>query len=171
MRIRIEPLGPVDPSVLSFLGGKLAEVFGCKAATGKGVENLRAAYDSGRQQYLASSLLDSPELSGRRERVLGVADADLYVAGLNFVFGQADMRSGAAVMSVYRLRQEYYGLPEDKALFQERVLKEAVHELGHTFGLGHCPDLRCVMHFSNTLADTDWKTASFCSGCRPKLPL
>ena len=94
---------------------------------------------------------------------------DIYASGLNFVFGEADPSSGVAVVSLWRLRQERHGLPEDKNLFRQRALKEAVHELGHIFGLSHCPDLRCVMHFSNSLADTDRKEPNFCSKCQGRL--
>ncbi|NKE72819.1 hypothetical protein MNODULE_18880 [Nitrospiraceae bacterium HYJII51-Mn-bac16s-1-B09] len=99
------------------------------------------------------------------ERVLGVVALDLYAADLNFVFGEADSREGVAVVSVARLKPEFYGLPPDDALLHLRLLKEAVHELGHTYGLGHCPDLTCVMHFSNELKETDQKGESFCPEC------
>jgi len=107
----------------------------------------------------------------REERVVGIADVDLYVPRLSFVFGEADVGSGTAIISLCRLRQEYYGLAPDEALFLERATKEIVHELGHTFGLGHCPNDRCVMHFSNSLADTDLKNAQFCNRCRPRIIL
>ncbi len=90
---------------------------------------------------------------------------DLYTRGLNFVFGQARLGGREAVISLARLHQSFYGLPEDEELLLERSLKEAVHELGHTWGLAHCPDHLCVMHFSNSLRDTDVKTARFCSKC------
>ena len=106
-----------------------------------------------------------------RERVVGITDVDLYVPRLNFVFGEADIVSGTAIVSLCRLRQEYYGLAPDEALFLERATKEIVHEMGHTFGLGHCPNNKCVMHFSNSLADTDLKEAHFCNKCRPKIIL
>jgi archaemetzincin len=109
--------------------------------------------------------------AGRDERVVGIADVDLYVPRLNFVFGEADIVSGTAIVSLCRLRPEYYGLAPDEASFLERATKEIVHELGHTFGLGHCPNNKCVMHFSNSLADTDLKEAHFCSKCRPKIIL
>jgi len=130
---------------------------------------LAQAYNPQRKQYFSSKLLASLKKSEREERVVGIADVDLYVPRLNFVFGEADIVSGAAIVSLYRLRQEYYGLAPDEALFLERATKEIVHELGHTFGLGHCPNNKCVMHFSNSLADTDLKGASFCSSCRPKI--
>ncbi len=82
------------------------------------------------------------------------------------VFGLADQASRRAIIALPRLRQTYYGLSEDTKLFQQRVLKEAVHELGHVFGLSHCTDRRCVMAFSNSLADTDFKSHEFCSKCR-----
>jgi archaemetzincin len=46
-----------------------------------------------------------------------------------------------------------------------RVIKEAVHELGHALGLTHCEKSRCVMHFSNSLQDTDFKHYMFCERC------
>jgi archaemetzincin len=130
---------------------------------------LAQAYNPERKQYFSSKLLASLEKSEGEERVVGVADVDLYVPRLNFVFGEADMVSGTAIVSLCRLRPEYYGLAPDEALFLERATKEIVHELGHTFGLGHCPNNKCVMHFSNSLADTDLKEAHFCNKCRPKI--
>jgi archaemetzincin len=109
--------------------------------------------------------LDMPQA----HRLLGLVDQDCYTPGLNFVFGQAMAGGRDAVVALPRLRQEFYGLPEDEVLFKERAIKEAVHELGHTYGLGHCPNSRCVMHFSNSLADTDIKGVSFCRTCRGEL--
>ncbi|MBI5187681.1 MAG: archaemetzincin family Zn-dependent metalloprotease [Nitrospirae bacterium] len=101
------------------------------------------------------------------EKVLGIVDHDLYVPQLNFVFGEAGRKM--AVISLTRLRQEFYGLSEDRGLFHKRTLTEAVHELGHTYGLGHCRNPRCVMFFSNSLMDTDRKGPEFCLGCGGRL--
>jgi len=94
--------------------------------------------------------------------VLGILDVDLYTEGLNFIFGQADLSGRLALISIIRLRQEFYGLKPDEEIFRKRVIKEAVHELGHTLGLRHCHDSYCVMHFSNSLRDTDIKSENFC---------
>ena len=103
------------------------------------------------------------------EKVLGVTGEDLFEQGLNFVFGEASPAQGIAVISLCRLRQEFNGEFPDPELLINRAVKEAVHELGHTFGLGHCSNMYCVMHFSNCLADTDIKNSTFCSKCHPKL--
>jgi len=153
------------------LKGRVGGIFHCPVEIKADFGDLSQAYNSERKQYFSSKLLASLEKSERDERVVGIADADLYVPRLNFVFGEADILSGTAIVSLYRLRQEYYGLASDEALFLERATKEIVHELGHTFGLGHCLNNKCVMHFSNSLADTDLKEASFCSSCRPKIIL
>jgi archaemetzincin len=171
VKITLKPSGEIAPGTMEKLRDRAGCIFHCPAEVKGGSSDLAHAYNPERKQYLSSELLASLGKAERGERVVGVVDVDLYVPRLNFVFGEADVVSRAAIISLCRLRQEYYGLAPDEALFLERATKEIVHELGHTFGLGHCPNSRCVMHFSNSLADTDFKEAHFCSMCRPKIIL
>jgi len=124
------------------------------------------AYDRRRGQYHAEAFLGvARRMAGTAgKRVLGVTDRDLYAEGLNFVFGLAESPGRAAVISLARLRET-----DNVTRQRARAAKEAVHELGHTFGLDHCSDPRCVMHFSNTLVDTDRKGTEFCPSCRARL--
>jgi archaemetzincin len=169
VKITLKPLGNIADEIMEELKDRVGGIFHCPVEIKAGFSDLDQAYNPERKQYFSSKLLASLKKSDRDERVVGIADVDLYVPRLNFVFGEADMASGTAIVSLCRLRQEYYGLASDETLFLERATKEIVHELGHTFGLGHCPNSKCVMHFSNSLADTDLKGASFCSSCRPKI--
>jgi archaemetzincin len=117
-----------------------------------------SAYTPARGQYRGEPLLAL--VSGHRARhVLGVTQRDLYAGDLNFIFGIASPR-GACVVSTARLV-----VGADDSLFRARLLKEVVHELGHTLGLVHCANPRCVMHFSNSLADTDRKGDAYCGRC------
>ena len=128
------------------------------------------AFNKKRNQYLSTAILKAL-MEGKgymaREKLLGVVDQDLYVPELNFVFGEASQK--AAIISLSRLRQEFYHLPQEQSLLYKRTLTEAVHELGHTYGLDHCKNPRCVMFFSNSLIDTDRKGSEFCPECRKKL--
>jgi archaemetzincin len=169
VKITLKPLGNIADEIMEELKDRVGGIFHCPVEIGAGFSDLAQAYNPERKQYLSSKLFASLKKSAREERVVGIADVDLYVPRLNFVFGEADIASGTAIVSLSRLRPEYYGLAPDEALFLERATKEIVHELGHTFGLGHCPNNKCVMHFSNSLADTDLKEAHFCNKCRPKI--
>jgi archaemetzincin len=103
-----------------------------------------------------------PETDGVR---LIVTEFDLYKTSHRFIFGDGDESSGIAVVSLHRLRCEFYGEePDRNALFQ-RTLKESVHELGHAFGLKHCFNARCAMYYSNSIFETDNKMPHFCEGC------
>ena len=129
------------------------------------------AFNVERSQFLATGILEEmvslvPPAGGI---ILGITEVDLYVPDLNFVFGLADVKGTAAVISICRLREEFYGLACDDDLFMLRMVKEALHELGHCFGLGHCQHQDCVMFFSNSLMDTDRKKESFCTACQEHL--
>lgn len=169
--VYLMPIGEVEEGVLGSIAKAIERVFDRPCRVGKRLVDPIYAYDRRRRQYLVGEILshlrrlDMPQA----HRLLGLVDQDCYTPGLNFVFGQAMAGGRDAVVALPRLRQEFYGLPEDEVLFKERAIKEAVHELGHTYGLGHCPNSRCVMHFSNSLADTDIKGASFCRTCRGEL--
>jgi archaemetzincin len=169
VKITLKPLGNIADEIMEELKDRVGGVFHCPVEIKAGFGDLAQAYNPDRKQYFSSKLLASLKKSKGDERVVGVAGVDLYVPRLNFVFGEADMVSGTAIISLCRLKPEYYGLAPDEALFLKRATKEIVHELGHTFGLGHCPNNKCVMHFSNSLADTDLKEPHFCSKCRPKI--
>ncbi len=165
------PVGKVEQDLLAYLSSQIEQIFPFQVKVGKALPHPGYAYNEKRAQYKSDSILRELQSLDLREaeKILGVVDLDLYTPRLNFVFGQALMGNNAALIALPRLRQEFYGLPEDKNLYYSRAVKEAVHELGHTFGLGHCKNTRCVMHFSNCLADTDHKGKEFCENCLDKL--
>jgi len=120
-----------------------------------------------RQQHhatlvLAALLRHQPEAGSK---IIGVVAVDLFTPVLTFVFGQAQFDGPSAVVSTYRLRSEFYGLPADEGLLVDRAIKECVHELGHAFGLIHCHHYACVMHASTAVDEVDLKGSSFCGRC------
>jgi archaemetzincin len=168
--IVLVPIGNADKAFLEALMRHLEEVFGQRMEIGDSIAPPQESWNRRRGQYLAPLLLAKlPSLPHLGDRVLGVVDVDIFAPGLNFVFGETDITGRRALISLQRLRQEFYGLPRDENLFRERALKEAVHELGHTYGLKHCPNPTCVMHFSNSLHDTDFKGWNFCPICQRKI--
>lgn len=139
---------------------------------------LESEYNEIRRQYDGSKILTRLFNHSKKEqyfRTLGVLDVDIYSSGLNFVFGiatppnsKATRNFGVSIISMSRLKEEFYNKKKDENLFKERTLKEAVHELGHTLGLNHC-DNYCIMRFSNYLAQTDEKPIEFCKSCTAKI--
>ena len=166
------PVGKVSEDLLIYLTNQLATQLPYEIKIGKAFPQASYAYNKRRNQYCSDLVLRELETLdlGKTKKILGLVDLDLYTPGLNFVFGQASMGGRACLIALPRLRQEFYGLKGPRSLFYERVLKEAVHELGHSFGLNHCRNRRCVMYFSNCLADTDYKGKEFCEACKKKLP-
>jgi archaemetzincin len=94
---------------------------------------------------------------------------DLYIPILTFVFGEAQVGGPCAVVSLHRLRQEFYGLPEDREILRYRLVKEAVHEIGHTLDLTHCDDYRCAMAPSHAVEWIDLKDSALCASCQSRV--
>jgi archaemetzincin len=128
------------------------------------------ALEPARSQYYSTAILQRMErVADPDARVLAITNYDLYVPVLTFVFGEAQLEGFCAVVSTARLKEEFYGMPGRPELMRERLLKEAVHELGHTFGLRHCPDWRCAMSSSYGIELLDVKTEDFCPACRKEV--
>jgi archaemetzincin len=153
--------------LLEHLAAALARTFRAPCRIRPETVDMEFALDPHRSQYYSTSILQRLERACDPDaRILGVATADLYVPVLTFVFGEAQLDGNCAVVSIARLREEFYGLPPREDLLRERLVKEAVHEIGHTFGLRHCPDWRCVMTSSHAVERLDVKEAEFCARCR-----
>jgi archaemetzincin len=168
--IHIVPVGPgVRIGLLDDLAAALARVFrvSCHVREQAAIE-ANFAFDARRGQYHATQILRRIRDVEHDEnvRALGVTRLDLFVPILTFVFGEAELGGRCALVSLQRLDERYYGLPAREELLRDRLVKEAVHELGHTFGLRHCEDWRCVMTSSHAVDRLDVKGQDFCRECR-----
>ncbi len=168
--VEIVPLDVADRALLDALAAELHRVFGLPCRTTP-VQPLPAdAYDARRGQHHATRLLEhlaaSPSPAYRR---LGVAGVDLFVPILRYVFGEAMLGGRAAVVSVHRLGGPGWEGPAERSLFLARAVKEAIHELGHTFDLTHCEDPACVMASSLAVANIDRKRPDLCAYCKVAL--
>ncbi len=164
----IIPIGSIDDKTLQYTQMELEKRFNVAVDIGRQLEGPTYAYHKHKKQYNSTKILKKIhklKLTGY-DRILGIVDVDLYVPERTFVFGEADVKKKVSVISLTRLRQKFYDLPVDTALFKYRAIIEAVHELGHTYGLYHCKNNKCVMFLSNTIGDTDHKGAEFCSNCK-----
>ena len=104
----------------------------------------------------------------RKNKLIGIIDGDIKGIRKIHLFGITNLKSSCALISINRLRGSFYRLYEDNALFELRILKEAVHELGHTFGLKHCKN-DCVMNYSKSLEEVDKRPKEFCEFCEEEL--
>ncbi len=131
--------------------------------------DVQTSFDPDRGQYNSTALLRMllEDLPAETDYVLGVCGVDLFIPVLTYVFGEAQLSGPAAVISIHRLDPAVYGLPADDELLCERLEKEAIHELGHCFGLIHCQQPACVMRASTYVEDIDLKPAGFCHECNP----
>ena len=167
--IKLIPFEDVTDDVLRLMIPPITDTFHQTVDINSRLGLGRDSWNPKRGQHKSDTILDTMPLPQPGDRYLGVMDADIFAFGLNFVFGEADADSKKAVISLVRLKQEFYGLPPDGNLFKERILTEAVHELGHTYSLNHCLNTRCVMHFSISIEDTDLKGWKFCPVCQKRL--
>jgi archaemetzincin len=170
-RILLISFGQFDKDFLDKISGEIKTVFGFPVSIGVNHTDLSKFYDPARRQYDGNQLLKFiyQEYGSEQVKTIGLFRVDLFIPILTFIIGQAVYKGNAGVVSLFRLKNELYGMQKDDALLLERFRKEIIHELGHTFGLTHCISPACVMRSSTYIEDVDQKNSGFCMRCLEKI--
>jgi archaemetzincin len=166
-KILISPIGDLDSSLIEHVGKGIAQRFGCPVDILSMLKNVDFALDPTRNQYFSTVILEKlAELApARAVKILAISDEDLFIPILTHVYGEAQLGGKACIVSTFRLTEALPAINTQKAYYR-RVLKEAFHELGHTFNLRHCPDRSCCMHYCRSVDDVDRKSDNFCRYCK-----
>lgn len=153
--------------MIKYLADELPLVFGRTATMLTSIPVPPQSYDDQRQQCLSSEILKTILESAPTDenKILGVTENDLFIPIFTYIFGEAQLGGRAALISLARLKPEDPEETPNSELYKLRTLKEAVHELGHTFGLKHCPEPACIMRFANNIIEVDSKDYTFCPSC------
>jgi archaemetzincin len=174
-QVQLLPLGTLPTELLDTIGPPLENVFHVPVEQRRYSLSLDGFFDPGRGQYNSTSILlhlrsHYPHFrTDVKTKVLAITPDDLFIPILTYVFGEAEVGGSVAVVSTFRLQPERYGLGPDSELFNQRLLTEAVHEIGHQFGLIHCSEQDCAMHSSSSVEEIDLKGWRLCEACAEEL--
>lgn len=163
--------GNFEKNFLEKLTRDVARVYFLPVSVEESHIDLSEYYDPIRRQYNGNGILKEIDSMSSNQFVkkVGLFRVDLYIPILTYIFGQAVLNGTAGIASLYRLRNEHYGMKRDEDLLTSRFSKVIIHELGHTFGLIHCHVPTCVMRSSTYVEDIDQKDMTICSQCRNSL--
>ncbi|MBN2058817.1 MAG: archaemetzincin family Zn-dependent metalloprotease [Deltaproteobacteria bacterium] len=164
-KIIIAPIGSQDASLINLLGMGIEKSFKYPTESMRLLGDIHFAFDPARNQYYSTVILDRLAEAAPKNaiKIIAVVSKDLFIPIFTHVYGEAQLGGKACIVSIYRIREDCTNTPD---LLSSRLLKEAIHELGHTFNLRHCPDDQCIMHYCRSLKDVDRKTEQFCRYCK-----
>lgn len=155
-----------------WLGQTLAKKMGFRLQSGIVSRLPEETHNPRTNQYYPVPILSKLELlkGSEDEIILAMTEEDLYLPNQSFVFGQSNSAGRTAIVSIHRLKPEYYGLPEDSELIRDRLFSVALHQIGHVLGLRNC-DNECVMRMAKSVNDVDKRPSGFCPNCLLNLTL
>ena len=165
--IVLSPIGDLQPALLERLCKDITRIFNFQTRIETVLTDVAFAYDSNRDQYHSTAILErlAELMPSQSLKILAVVQVDLFIPILTHVYGEAQLGGRSSVISIVRLSEGISGMGiNDK--FGDRVSKEAIHELGHTFNLRHCKDENCIMHYCRNEHDVDQKSDQLCRYCR-----
>ena len=165
--ILIAPIGAFAPDRIQPIGKAIERLFGYPTVSNSLLQDIDFAFDLEREQYHSTRILEKLAAAAPAQalKVLAITTDDLFIPILTHVYGEAQLGGRACIISTCRLDE---GLPLSRRneRSQMRLIKEALHELGHTFNLRHCPDRRCCMHYCRSVRDVDRKSEHLCRHCK-----
>ncbi len=169
-RIVISPLCALESDLLELIRKEIARLFQYRTEVLPLLKSLSFALNPSRNQFHSTPVLEKLDEIAPPEavKVLAISDVDLYIPILTHVYGEAQLGGRACMISTHRLREGLNPLSGPET-FHFRVMKEAIHELGHTFNLRHCPEDKCIMHYCRSIEDVDRKSNELCRYCRTLL--
>lgn len=166
-KIIISPIENIAVCNYQSLGQEIHRTFDFKTEIKSLLQDVNFAYDLTRDQYHSTAILEKLASTSppSATKIVAITHVDLFIPILTHVYGEAQLAGKACIVSTFRL-QEGLSITNIEKEFENRVVKEVLHELGHTFNLRHCDDKSCIMHYCRSIKDVDRKTAQLCRYCK-----
>lgn len=165
--ILISPIGDSETELYEPISREVGRIYGCPTELLSLLQDADFAFDAGRNQYYSTMILEklATKTPSRALKTLGITHVDLFIPILTHVYGEAQLGGNTCIISTCRLKENLPAI-NPQGVFLHRIVKEAIHELGHTFNLRHCPEHTCLMHYCRSERDVDRKSDDLCRHCK-----
>jgi len=165
--IIISPIGAFGSDLLNPIRDEVKRIYGYPTEVLPLLDDLEFAFHPHRNQYHSTPILEqlAHKAPPNAIKVMALVEVDLFIPILTHVYGEAQLGGKACMVSTARLNEGHNALNTQEP-YLGRIVKETIHELGHTFKLRHCREHTCLMHYCRNEHDVDRKSDQLCRYCR-----